>query len=87
MLDNTNIVPGEYRDIDNNKFVFDNNQLLIEIYYDTGDILDYKYIWKKNKFMNETYNDFFEIEYCDKDSVLLITNDSMWITLHKNLKD
>ncbi len=87
MIDNTNIVPGEYRDNYNNKFVFNDNKLLVEMYYETGDILEYKYIWKNNKFVNKKYNESFEIKYCDNNRILLVSNDSIYIALFKKLKN
>lgn len=88
MLNNKSIVLGEYRDLDNNKFVFEEDCILIEVYYDTGDILKYKYEWENNKFINKGFNESFTIEYVDSKNIILKSNESLYLTLHlkKNLK-
>ena len=87
MLNNKNIILGEYRDNDNNKFLFEEDCILIEMYYDTGDILKYKYVWENNKFVDKIFNESFKIEYYDKNKIILIYNESLYLTLHlKNLK-
>ena len=87
MLNNKNIILGEYRDNDNNKFLFEDDCILIEMYYDTGDILKYKYVWENNKFVDKVFNESFKIEYYDKNKIILVYNESLYLTLHlKNLK-
>ena len=87
MLNNKSIVLGEYRDLDNNKFVFEKDCILIEMYYDTGDVLKYKYEWESNKFVNKRFNESFTIEYVDSKTIILISNELLYLTLHlKNLK-
>tara|TARA_B100000902_G_C27280673_1_gene901572 strand:+ start:1060 stop:1326 length:267 start_codon:yes stop_codon:yes gene_type:complete len=87
MLNNKNIILGEYRDNDNNKFLFEEDCILIEMYYDTGDILKYKYVWENNKFVDKIFNESFKIEYYDKNKIILVYNESLYLTLHlKNLK-
>ena len=83
MLEYDNIVTGEYKDKDNNDYLFENNILLITMYYDTGDILNYKYIWENNKLIDKVNNEIFYIEYCDMDRVLLVTNESLYLALFK----
>mgnify|MGYP001185853230 CR=1 FL=1 len=87
MLSNKSIVLGEYMDLDNNKFVFEQDYILIEMYYDTGDVLKYKYVWENNKFVNKGFNESFTIEYADSKNIILISDESLYLTLHlKNLK-
>lgn len=87
MLNNNDIVLGEYRDDDNNKFLFEEDTILIEMYYDTGDILKYKYVWEDNKFVDKVFNESFKIEYYDKKNIILVSDELLYLKLHlKNLK-
>ena len=87
MLNNKDIVLGEYRDDDNNKFLFEEDTILIEIYYDTGDVLKYKYVWEDNKFVDKVFDESFKIEYYDKKNIILVSDELLYLKLHlKNLK-
>ena len=87
MLNNKDIVLGEYRDDDNNKFLFEEDTILIEMYYDTGDVLKYKYVWEDNKFVDKVFDESFKIEYYDKKNIILVSDELLYLKLHlKNLK-